>query len=202
MAKVYDYPTDDEDFEDEFDNPLHSDADRVQYDLVPASSAHTDVDLSYFGITLLIIKLNKSYLHDYLCCFAGIDAIPNHYLIQAKMIKSLSLHHNSLLQLPPEISAFESLVALDISSNQIAEFPLEICQLQALRILIAKNNMLDGLALPKTFSQLNRLEVINFSGNRFLDIPAQIFELPRLKALYMGGNQLQLLPCRIGDMQK
>lgn len=146
---------------------------------------YTDVDLSYLQL----------------------DTIPSHYCMAAKggayhpsWVRSLSLHHNLFTQLPPAISVFSQLTALDVSNNNLFDFPNTFSMLTELRVLVAKNNQLETYSFPKTFNQLSKLEIINLSGNRLEELPPGVLDLPNLKALYIGGNRLQSIPCRLGEM--
>jgi hypothetical protein len=115
-------------------------------------------------------------------------------------VRSLALHHNRLVQLPPTIAVFAQLTALDLSNNQLFDLPQCLSRLSELRVLVAKNNQLESTSFPKTFNQLTKLEILNVSGNRLEELPHGVLELGGLKALHAGGNRLQSIPCRLGDM--
>jgi len=145
-------------------------------------------------------ELDLSYLE--------LDTVPSHYCaIPSKpgayhpaWVRSLSLHHNLLNQLPASITVFSHLTALDLSNNQLIDLPQNFGSLSELRVLVAKHNQLETFSFPKTFNQLTKLEILNLSGNRLEEMPQQILDLPNLKALYAGGNRLQSIPCRLGDL--
>ena len=107
-----------------------------------APRQYTDIDLSYLEL----------------------DTIPAHYCsiptkggYHPSWVRSFSLHHNALAQLPPSIALFTNLTALDVSNNQLFDFPPTISHLSELRVLVAKNNQLETYSLQKTFNQLPNL---------------------------------------------
>lgn len=166
------------------------------------SKKYSDLDLSYLELDSIpnhyfSIQSSKSTSIQSIKSSASIEIF---YAYHPAWVRSLSLHHNFIAQLSPNITSFSNLTALDISNNHLLDFPPNFGRLTELRVLVAKNNQLETFSFPKNFDELKKLEILNLSGNRLEELPGQILDLQNLKALYVGGNRLQMVPCRLGDM--
>ncbi|KAJ9509875.1 hypothetical protein QJQ45_011514 [Haematococcus lacustris] len=89
-------------------------------------------------------------------------------LCAATSITCLSLEHNSLRELPPELGGMSSLRLLDVSCNQLLCLPAQFSGLVALRHLYASRNRLRRL--PSQLGDLPQLETLDVSWNRLTGV--------------------------------
>lgn len=144
-----------------------------------------------------IIELShKSMDYDYLFqYFEGYEkdvSDVNH--IKPEGVDTIILYHNQLVDIPLNISIFQNLRVVDVSSNRLKRLP-EVLLSFPLTSLIAKNNLLEDESLPKSFESLSpTLRNLNFSGNNLTQFPPQIFQAKNLLYIYLGSNRIEEIP--------
>ncbi|MCP4305509.1 MAG: hypothetical protein GY788_11650, partial [bacterium] len=101
-------------------------------------------------------------------------------------IESLSLSHNQLTALPPEIGALTALKRLYVDGNRLTNLPPEIAALTALEALFVHGNRLTNL--PPEIAALTTLEWLNLNGNQIRSLPPEIAALTALETLQLLDN--------------
>lgn len=116
-------------------------------------------------------------------------------------LTSLSLPVNKLSRLPKEIGKLKSLTSLNINSNNLFKLPKAIGKLANLKTLkLSYNHRLS--ALPTTMGELKQLQSLELGTNQFKSFPIEITELLNLETLDLSDNQLESLPPEIGKLTK
>ncbi|CAI5446274.1 unnamed protein product [Caenorhabditis angaria] len=120
------------------------------------------------------------------------------HLIDAENITRLTLSHNKLTAVPPNIADLINLHTLNLWNNSIEELPPSISSLPKLRILNLGMNRLS--ILPRGFGSFPALEVLDLTYNNISErsLPGNFFFIQTLRALYLGDNDFEMLP---GDVE-
>ncbi len=110
-------------------------------------------------------------------------------------LKELSLRHNLLSEIVPEIYQLKNLIKLDISNNVLTEMQLGIYELKNIEVLNLGRNYL--YELPYGISKLENLIALYLDDNNFTELPSDIGHLVKLKLLAVNENKLTLIPTGI-----
>ncbi|KAL6727902.1 hypothetical protein Aduo_009740 [Ancylostoma duodenale] len=123
---------------------------------------------------------------------SSLNAIPR--LFEMTYLTRLTLSHNKLTSIPPNIADLENLQVLTLWNNQIEELPSSISSLSKLRILNVGMNRLS--VLPRGFGSFKSLEILDLTYNNLNErsLPGNFFFIDTLRALYLGDNDFELLP--------
>lgn len=117
-------------------------------------------------------------------------------------VYTLNLYQNQLVDIPINITTFQNLRVVDISSNQLKRLP-DILLSFPLTSLIAKNNFFQNDSLPKSFESVSKtLTNLNLSGNCLTHFPLQILEAKHLLYVYLGGNRIQDVPMEVASLTR
>lgn len=111
---------------------------------------------------------------------------------------SLSLAHNRLRSLSPELGDLKQLLELDCSCNQLEVLPERIGNLKHLRRLKVSGNKLT--TLPDDIGKCLALEELIISENDIVSLPRSLGKLRRLKALHAQNNCLEMIPPTLADI--
>ncbi|KAJ1362122.1 hypothetical protein KIN20_021548, partial [Parelaphostrongylus tenuis] len=122
----------------------------------------------------------------------SLNAIPR--LFEMTYLTRLTLSHNKLTSIPPNIANLENLQILTLWNNQIEELPSSISSLSKLRILNVGMNRLN--VLPRGFGSFKSLEILDLTYNNLNErsLPGNFFFIETLRALYLGDNDFEMLP--------
>uniref|UniRef100_A0A915DP11 Uncharacterized protein n=1 Tax=Ditylenchus dipsaci TaxID=166011 RepID=A0A915DP11_9BILA len=106
----------------------------------------------------------------------------------------LTLSHNKLASVPPNISDLTNLENLNLWNNHIEELPTTISALPNLKILNVGMNRLNKL--PRGFGSFAKLEILDLTYNNLKEqsLPGNFFFIPTLRALYLGDNDFESFP--------
>ncbi|KAL5010340.1 hypothetical protein ScPMuIL_012645 [Solemya velum] len=109
-------------------------------------------------------------------------------LFELKNLTRLTLSHNKIASLPPNIADFENLEALNLFNNHLKDLPPSISGLKKLKLLNLGMNKLTSL--PRGFGSFPVLEVLDLTYNNLSEkqLPGNFFCLDTLRALYLGDN--------------
>jgi Leucine-rich repeat (LRR) protein len=113
---------------------------------------------------------------------------------QNEHLTRLTLSHNKLTSVPPNISDLVGLENLNLWNNQIEELPTTISALPNLKILNVGMNRL--YKLPRGFGSFAKLEILDLTYNNLKEqsLPGNFFFMPTLRALYLGDNDFESFP--------
>ncbi|KAJ1355878.1 hypothetical protein KIN20_013444, partial [Parelaphostrongylus tenuis] len=134
----------------------------------------------------------------------SLNAIPR--LFEMTYLTRLTLSHNKLTSIPPNIANLENLQILTLWNNQIEELPSSISKessgnfffIETLRALYLGDN--DFEMLPGDVMNLRNLQILVLRDNDLLTIPREIGHLTNLKELHIQGNRLTVLPPELGAL--
>jgi adenylate cyclase len=147
----------------------------------------------------------------------SLRTVPVILYAHAKDIKSLTLSHNPMLDIPGDfvrpctslqelrlsnmfikkvprsVQKFSTLIALDLSSNRIGDIT-DIClyRLPDLQELRVQNNRMERL--PWYFPRMHMLRLLNISNNKFQDVPEEVCKMSSLEELDISFNMISQLP--------
>lgn len=107
---------------------------------------------------------------------------------QPDKVYKLSLQHQQLKELPPEIIRFQNLQLLNLSHNKLKDVPESIGSLSRLQVLWLSHNRLN--TLPEDMKLLQQLETLYISNNRLTQIPAWVGGLGKLREMEVSSNFL------------
>ncbi|XP_051577887.1 leucine-rich repeat and calponin homology domain-containing protein 4-like isoform X2 [Myxocyprinus asiaticus] len=113
-------------------------------------------------------------------------------------LETLSLYHNCVRSLTPNLCQLQALTYLNLSRNQLSSLPLSVCQLPLLRVLIVSNNKLS--VLPATIHTLTHLRQLDVSCNELQSLPVELGQLECLRDLNLRRNQLTALPEELSEL--
>uniref|UniRef100_A0A914DKQ5 Ras suppressor protein 1 n=2 Tax=Acrobeloides nanus TaxID=290746 RepID=A0A914DKQ5_9BILA len=113
---------------------------------------------------------------------------------QNERITRITLSHNKLTTVPPNISDLVGLEYLNLWNNHIEELPPSISSLPNLKILNVGMNRLNKL--PRGFGSFAKLEILDLTYNNLKEqsLPGNFFFMPTLRALYLGDNDFESFP--------
>ncbi|KAF8053447.1 hypothetical protein N665_1414s0004 [Sinapis alba] len=109
-----------------------------------------------------------------------------------KRLMLLSVSHNNLTVLPPEVGSLTSLRQLDVSNNKLTSLPNEIGLLTQLEIFKANNNRIT--TLPESIGDCSFLMEVDLSANMLSELPETVTKLSKLKTLELNNTGLTTLP--------
>jgi len=148
------------------------------------------------NLNTILLKCNGIHLDLSNC---NLTIIPNTGSLAQSLI-SLDITSNQFKEFPL-FNTFESLLTLDISKNQIVSIPgssmLTLTNLRTLRL--SQNKLID---LPEEIGQLAFLERLTLSGNDLKELAKGVGLLKKLEVLHLDGNQITTLPPDIGNCDK
>lgn len=145
-------------------------------------------------------SLDYDRLFQYLEGYEKENSESNH--IKPEGVDTIILYQNHLVDIPSNISMFQNLRVVDISSNRLKILP-EVLLSFPLTSLIAKNNLLEDKSLPKSFESVSStLKNLNFSGNSLSQFPPQIFQAKNLLYVYLGSNRIEEIPKDIINLSR
>jgi Leucine-rich repeat (LRR) protein len=102
-------------------------------------------------------------------------------------LKKLSLKHNQLKSLPPEIGDLTELKELYLEYNKLESLPSEIGKLKNLEFLYLNDNKLKSI--PREIGYMENLRFLIIGKNSLTDLPDEIgnlFRLTELDVAYCG----------------
>ncbi|KAL7061961.1 hypothetical protein AAHC03_01195 [Spirometra sp. Aus1] len=121
-------------------------------------------------------------------------------LATLQFLKSLTLSHNKIPEIPHEIASLQYLEHLNLFNNCISNITPKVCELRNLRSLILGLNKIN--TLPRGFGAFPALEVLDLTYNNLNEnsLPDNFFNLGTLRALYLSDNDFEKLPPGIGNL--
>ncbi|KAI6213367.1 hypothetical protein M3Y94_00141900 [Aphelenchoides besseyi] len=152
----------------------------------------TEIDCVDRGIhTFSQLNLNCTFFVRFFSSAVSVD--------NSKLTR-LTLSHNKLSVVPPNISDLVNLEYLNLWNNQIEELPTTISALPNLKILNVGMNRLNKL--PRGFGSFPKLEILDLTYNNLREqsLPGNFFFIQTLRALYLGDNDFESFPEDIGHM--
>lgn len=118
---------------------------------------------------------------------------------QSPAVRSLSLAHRRLTEVPPEIRRLKHLRSLDLSDNRITNVEV-LCSLKNLRSLNLGHNPLGRL--PPNITTLRQLQELDLFGCGLTALPHDIGNLRSLRELILHDNPLGALPASLFDLDE
>jgi tetratricopeptide (TPR) repeat protein len=118
--------------------------------------------------------------------------------ISNQHIIKITLAHQFLNQLPPNLDQLKNLEELDLSYNNFKEIPAVIYKMKYLRDLNLNDNQI--MKVSKNIQDLKDLKNLSLSNNKILSLPEEFSRLKGLKKLELGGNRLGSLPASFGNL--
>lgn len=126
--------------------------------------------------------------------------LPTDFVQLCTSLRELVLSHMGIKRLPQAIRECDSLIRLDISSNNIVDLEhIALDELTELSSLKCHNNRLS--TLPDYFREFRRLQYLNLSNNRFDVIPVTVCEIQPLLELDISFNTATSVPAEIGKLR-
>ena len=143
-------------------------------------------------------------------------------ICELRLLRTLTLSNNHLMELPPSIEQLHDLEELDLSHNKLKDVPSQIGELRKLqRLNLCANHLrrvppstggLSRLAelrladngldeLPEALWDATALTNIDLRNNRLTTLPDGLARLRDLRRLRLNGNPLTSLPSEIGGMR-
>jgi ankyrin repeat protein len=122
----------------------------------------------------------------------ALQHLPTEVLAGMGRLSSLSLAHNQIRMLHPNVAALHGLVNLDLSGNGLSDLPLEIARCAVLQRVNLSCNQLATLGAG--LCQLTRLVVLDVSSNQLQSLPSGLLTLHNLQMLEASNNLLAALP--------
>ncbi|XP_008297868.1 leucine-rich repeat and calponin homology domain-containing protein 4 isoform X2 [Stegastes partitus] len=119
-------------------------------------------------------------------------------LCQFISLETLSLYHNGMRSLSPNLGNLQALTYLNLSRNLLSSLPPSVFQLPLLRVLIVSNNKLSSL--PASIYSLTHLRQLDVSCNELQRLPGELGQLECLRDLNLRRNQLTNLPEEISEL--
>ncbi|XP_045790536.1 plant intracellular Ras-group-related LRR protein 1-like [Trifolium pratense] len=113
-----------------------------------------------------------------------------------KDIDRVELVGKRLRKLPEEFCNIDSLLVLNLNTNQLSVIPDTIAALQNLEELNISSNLLESLS--DSIGLLQKLKILNVSGNKLSSLPDSISQCRSLVELDASFNSLTYLPTNIG----
>ncbi|CAH8581422.1 unnamed protein product [Schistosoma bovis] len=115
-------------------------------------------------------------------------------------LRSLTLSHNKITEIPQEISTLQTLEHLNLFNNCIMDISPKIVELTYLRSLNLGMNKLS--VLPRGFGAFPSLEILDLTYNNLKEtsLPDNFFNLVTLRALYLSDNDFERIPPGIGKL--
>ncbi|CAH8554401.1 unnamed protein product [Schistosoma mattheei] len=115
-------------------------------------------------------------------------------------LRSLTLSHNKITEIPQEISTLQTLEHLNLFNNCIMNISPKIVELTYLRSLNLGMNKLS--VLPRGFGAFPSLEILDLTYNNLKEtsLPDNFFNLVTLRALYLSDNDFEHIPPGIGKL--
>ncbi|KAH9423501.1 ras suppressor protein 1-like [Dermatophagoides pteronyssinus] len=123
------------------------------------------------------------------------------YIFDLVNLRSITLSHNKIRVLSPEIDKLYNLESLNLFNNYISELPITICNLEKLKCLnIGMNNL---HTIPNGIERLQQLEILDLSYNFLTEhsFSTEFFTLENLRALYLSDNDMEILSGEIGNLK-
>uniref|UniRef100_A0A0K0DJA4 Leucine-rich repeat domain, L domain-like protein n=1 Tax=Angiostrongylus cantonensis TaxID=6313 RepID=A0A0K0DJA4_ANGCA len=116
----------------------------------------------------------------------SLNGIPR--LFEMTYLTRLTLSHNKLTSIPPNIADLENLQILTLWNNQIDELPSSISSLSKLRILNVGMNRLN--VLPRGFGSFKSLEILDLTYNNLNErsLPGNFFFIGEFSTLIVLVN--------------
>ena len=128
-------------------------------------------------VHIKILHLDKNFLKT----FPNICNLTN--------LEELSLSHNELENIPPDIGQLVKLETFDISHNKLIYIPNEIGQLKKLDCLDLSHNKLTYI--PNEIRQLKKLDCLDLSCNKLTTLSQELSNLINMEELNINGNELE-----------
>ncbi|KAK7411358.1 hypothetical protein VNO78_02791 [Psophocarpus tetragonolobus] len=126
-----------------------------------------------------------------------LKTFPDEILELDRVVRTLDLTHNRIVDIPVEISKLINVQRLVLAENLIERLPVNLGKLQSLKLMNLDGNRITSL--PDELGQLVRLERLSISGNLLTSLPATIGSLRNLVLLNVSNNKLQSLPESVGS---
>jgi len=122
-------------------------------------------------------------------------------LFSLNHLTRITLSHNKITNLPPNIAELVNLEILNLFNNHIEELPTSISTLPKLKILNIGMNRLNSL--PRGFGAFPVLEVLDLTYNNLTErgLPGNFFCLETLRALFLGDNDFETLAADVGNLR-
>ena len=113
-------------------------------------------------------------------------------------LEYLGLSYNQLTSVPPELGRFANLGDLRLSYNYLTGVPPELGRLANLQTLRLHNNQLTSV--PPELGRLASLQILSLSNNHLTSVPPELGRLANLRDLRLADNQLTSLPPELGQL--
>jgi len=107
-----------------------------------------------------------------------------------KRIYNLDLSHQSLNEIPQEITRFTNLEILILRDNDLKKIEIDFSFFPKLKSLNLENNQLTKIPL-ETLSYCSGLQVVSIRNNKFEAITKEWNQLKYLEVLDIGGNFIE-----------
>lgn len=116
-------------------------------------------------------------------------------------VTALDLSRNIIIKMSESnLTRFDNLVELNLSSNRLKDLPQVVCRLRKLQSLNVKQNSLNSSSFPDEFGAMASLKHLNVSGNNLEALPDVLFRLTSLESLHVGGNAITTVPSTISEL--
>lgn len=129
-------------------------------------------------------------------CNTQLESVPAQ-ILNFSNLQKLDLGYN-LIRFLPDLGGLSSLKTLTLNHNRLLEIPESICQLRSLRELLIFANQIQFL--PEQIGNLVNLRKFFFSSNRIKRLPASIGNLHSLRVMLLGCNELGTICREIGSL--
>jgi Leucine-rich repeat (LRR) protein len=117
---------------------------------------------------------------------------------ELKSLKVLNLGHNNFNEFPVEILNINSIIELNLSSNQLKTLP-DLSSLSNLEILKVGRNQIS--VLSPSIGKLTKLTLIELDHNLLTSVPSEIGNLSALKDFEFAYNKLTSLPKEVANLK-
>ncbi|KAK6018889.1 leucine Rich repeat-containing domain protein [Ostertagia ostertagi] len=125
----------------------------------------------------------------------SLNGIPR--LFEMTYLTRLTLSHNKLTAIPPNIADLEN---LQVRMNRLSVLPRGFGSFKSLEILDLTYNNLNERSLPGNFFFIDTLRALYLGDNDFEMLPGDVMNLRNLQILVMRDNDLLTIPREIGHL--
>ncbi|MFN5628656.1 MAG: leucine-rich repeat domain-containing protein [Bacteroidota bacterium] len=130
--------------------------------------------------------------------YCGLTEFPLR-LLNYPQLETITIHHNRIKSIPPEIFKLKNLKKLFIGNNKLSSLPSTLCENEELEVLSLRGN--EFSVLPDVLFQMNNLIYLDVSHNQLTFLNPEIGNLKKLTRLFLDFNYLNSIPKEIGELQ-
>lgn len=130
----------------------------------------------------------------------GMEELPTSVCTVLVGLRVLSLSHNQIAHLPPEVANLQELRDLNVTNNKLTALPENLGHLQQLRRLDVSGNQIQRL--PDSFAALTGLRHLRLEFNRLSLLPENLHLMSLVTRINASDNRLTRLPRCLSLMPK